>query len=34
MIRVLFVVPPSSERLVVEKDREVNDATGTYPPSG
>ena len=34
MIRILFIVPPSTDRLVVEKDREVNDATGTYPPLG
>lgn len=34
MIRIVLVVPPSSERLVVEKDRAVNDATGTYPPLG
>lgn len=34
MIRILFLVPPSADRLVAEKDREVNDAFGTYPPLG
>ena len=31
MIRVLLLVPPTAERLVVEKDPEVNEATGTLP---
>lgn len=34
MIRILLLVPPSSNRLIVEKDREVNEATGTYAPLG
>lgn len=33
-INVLLLIPPASQRLVMERDKDVNDAFGTYPPVG
>ena len=32
--KILLLIPPNSEKLVMEKDKKVNDSFGTYAPLG
>lgn len=34
MKKILFLIPPENDKLVMERDKEVTDAFGTYPPLG